>query len=76
MPSVSLDRTTKARLSRLAKAHRSAADAAERARLELREALIAAREQATVRELAEATDLTFQRVQQIVGPGQRRSARS
>lgn len=67
MPVVALDPQTRRQLEQLAGRHRSAAEKADAARLELREALLAARQTATVRELAEATGLSFQRVQQIVG---------
>lgn len=72
---MSLAADTRRRLGALAKRHRAAAEKADAARLELREALLEARQTATVRELADATGLSFQRVQQIVGnhPRQGRS---
>jgi len=66
IPPVTLDPATRRQLRTLAGRSRAAAEKAETAQAALRAALIEAKTSATVRELAEATGLSFQRVHQIV----------
>lgn len=54
------------RLKALAAKDRRARDAAKAARAELVEQLRAVRGDATVRELAETTEFSFQRIQQLI----------
>lgn len=68
IPSMPLDAQTRRKIHQRAERARVAAEKADAARLELREALVEAKQTATVRELAEAAGLTFQRVHQLVSP--------
>ena len=67
-----LDLVAKKRLVRLAARDRAAREAAAKAREEFYAALVEARRTATVRELAEATGISFQRVHELTTVRNRR----
>jgi len=70
-----LDPKTKKNLARLADRDRAARRKAEDARDELLEAILDVRAGSTVREIAEATGISFQRVHELTTVRNRRTAK-